>query len=180
MRLLLFIGWVFLSVSAQCGDTSFNANRLKGFKKLFYKLVILHPKINSSFERTLLRHYLAGSGETYLITETDFKKLNVVIPVFETSNCIVLKSNPQLCTTKVDLLPDAYFGWALGTATCIYKANSTELVSFVDVYDFNKKKKGQRSLRLELITRFFRVITPRSAKAFVVSYADEAYSLAPL
>jgi hypothetical protein len=180
MRRFILFGWVLFSYIAYGGDTVSATNQLRGYKKFFYKIVILHPKLNSNFERTLLKHYLAGSGETYLISQADFVKLKNVIPVFEKSNCIVLKSNAELCAVKLDLLQNDYFGWALGTTTCIFKTNGAELISFFDIYDFNKKKKGQRSLKFELITRIFRLITPRSAKAFVVSYAEAAYSLVPL
>jgi hypothetical protein len=180
MRLFILAGCLFFAAAAYSGDTTYNSNKLRGYKKLFYKLVILHPKINSSFERTLLRHYIAGSGETYLISETDFKKLKNVIPGYQKNDCILLKANPELCAVKVDLLQDAYFGWALGTVTCIFSSPGTELISFFDIYDFNKKKKGERPLKFEIITRIFKLTTPRSAKPFVVSYADAAYSVVPL
>lgn len=179
MRPLFFIACLFLSVAAYSGDTLSN-KELRGYKKIFYKLVILHPKINSTFERSLLKHYLAGSGVTYLVVNSDFVKLKNTISGFEKNNCVILKSNPQYYTVKVKLDDDAYFGWALGTITCIFNSNNSELISFVDVYDFNKKKNGQRSLKSELITRVFRLMAPRSAKAFIVSYADAAYSLVPL
>ena len=179
MRPLLFMACLFLTVAAYSGDTLSNY-KLRGYKKLFYKLVILHPKINSIFERSLLKHYLEGSGTTYLITDTDFVNLKNTIAVFEKSNCVVLKSNPEYCTRKVKLDDDSYFGWGLGTITCIFNNSSNQMISFADVYDFNKKKNGQRSLKSELVTRVFRLIAPRSAKAFIVSYADAAYSLVPL
>lgn len=171
---------MLFTMAAQCGDSSFHANQLRGYKKFFYKLVTLHPKINSDFEQSLLKHYLAGSGTAYLIADSDFVKLKHTIAASETSNCIVLKSNEHYCTRKVKLDDDNYFGWGLGTITCIFNNSNNQMISFADVYDFNKKKKGQRSFKSEIVTRVFRLIAPRSAKAFVVSYADAAYSLVPL
>jgi hypothetical protein len=179
MRLFIFIGCLFFAVAANGRDTVSN-NKLRGYKKLFYKLVILHPKINSPFERLLLKHYLAGSGTTYLIADTDFVKLKGAIATIEKSNCIVLKSSPKYCTIQVKLDDDNYFGWGLGTITCIFNNNNNQMISFADVYDFNKKKKRKRSLKSEIVTRVFRLIAPHSVKAFVVSYADAAYSLVPL
>ncbi|MBX9785581.1 MAG: hypothetical protein K2X48_20045 [Chitinophagaceae bacterium] len=174
MRPLLFIVCLFLAVAAYSGDT-LSDNNLRGYKKLFYKLVLLHPKINSTFERSLLKHYLAGSGAAYLIAGSDFVKLKNTVTAFEKSDCVLLKSNPQYCTVKVKLDEDVYFGWGLGTITCIFSNSSNEMISFADVYDFNKKKKGQRSFKSEIVTRIFRLIAPRSAKAFIVSYGTAAF-----
>jgi hypothetical protein len=175
MRLFIFTGCLFFIVAAYSGDSAYNSHPLRGYSKLFYKLVILHPKINSSFERSLLKHYLAGSGDTYLITDSDFVKLRSKVAATEKNNCSVLKSNTQYCTIQIKLDDDNYFGWGLGTITCIFNNSNNELISFADVYDFNKKKKGQRSFKSEMVTRVFRLIAPRTAKAFVVSYGDDAY-----
>lgn len=170
------MGYLFLTVAAYSGDTASSNDHLRGYKKFVYKLLLLHPKINSTFERSLLKHYLAGSGTTYLIADTDFIKLKNTVAGFDNNNCVVVKSNPNYCAIQLNLVDDIYFGWALGTITCIFSnGNKNEFISFADVYDFNKKKKGMRSLRLEMITRIFRLITPRSAKAFIVSYGTTAY-----
>lgn len=175
MRHFIFIGTLLFAVTAHSGDTANTSKQLRGYKKLFYKLAILHPKINSAFERSLLKHYLTGSGATYLIADSDFVKLKSTIAKLENSTCVLLKSSPENCTIKAKLDDDNYFGWGLGTITCIFTNRNNQMISFADVYDFNKKKKGQRSFKLEIVTRVFSLIAPRSAKAFVVSYGDDAY-----
>lgn len=162
--------------TASGGDTisiAYNKPVLKGYKKIFYKLIILHPKINSVLERNLLRHYLAGTGTAFQLSDLDFIRLKKIVPVYADSTCTPLEKSTNYCMRRVQLIDDSYFGWGLGTVTCIFEQQ--QLVSFFDVYDFNKKKTGERKNKLEFVTRLFGIIAPKTAKSFIVTYAKEAY-----
>jgi hypothetical protein len=74
---------------------------------------------------------------------------------------------------------DAYFGWGLGTITVLYNTTDAGIVSFIDYYDFNKKKKGIRSRKNELTTRLFRLLAPARARSFLVTFAADAYFIKP-
>lgn len=151
--------------------------KLRGYRQLFYKLVSLHPKLNSSFEKELLQHYLLGSGETFVVSEADFKRLQQTVPLYLTdTDCKPVETNqPGYCARYVNLHDDNYFGWGVGNLTVIYQTTDQSLVSFVDYYDFDKKKKGKRSFRNEFITRMFRLLAPASARSFVITYNADAY-----
>lgn len=180
MRIAIFIFFLFLTVRSYATDSLPAADHLKGYKKWFYKIVLLHPKINSPLERALLKHYLAGSGTAFLFADSDFVKLKNAVGAMNKNECTSSQHNNQFyCTQKAVLDGDIYFGWGLGTITCIFTTNSREMISFADVYDFNKKKKGQRKRSSELATRIFRLLAPRSAKSFIVSYGEAAYSITP-
>lgn len=176
MRWILFFFLLMVFAAARSNDSVRVRDPLKGYKKLFYHLVTKHPKINSPLERALLRHYLAGSGVTFLITDEEFTMLQIAVKDFSNSYCNPLKTDSSYCSQKIVLDNDVYFGWGLGTITCIFDQQTKQLITFADVYDFNKKKKGQRYLKSEIVTRIFRWVAPRSAKAFVVSYGTAAYS----
>lgn len=155
--------------------------KLRGYRQLFYKLVSLHPKLNSSFEKELLQHYLLGSGETFIISEADFKRLQQTVPLYITNtDCKPLETNqPGYCSRYVNLHEDNYFGWGVGNLTVIYQTTDQTLVSFVDYYDFDKKKKGKRRAKNELITRMFRLLAPSSSRSFVITYNADAYYVKP-
>lgn len=180
MRLGILFFLLITVLHARSTDSAQLTDNLKGYKKLFYTLVTKHPRINSPLERALLRHYLAGSGTTVLLTDDVFVQLQKVVRKKVSSSCVPLKTDTALCSGHVVLDDDPYFGWALGTITCVYTRQTNQLLTFADVYDFNKKKKGQRNLKSEIVTRIFRLIAPRSAKAFIVSYGTAAYSAVPL
>lgn len=155
--------------------------KLRGYRQLFYKLVSLHPKLNSPFEKELLQHYLQGSGEMFVVSETDFKRLQQTVPLYLTDgDCKPLETNqPGYCARYVNLHDDNYFGWGVGNLTVIYQTTDQSLVSFVDYYDFDKKKKGKRRARNEFITRAFRLLAPASARSFVITYNADAYFVKP-
>ncbi len=177
--LILFL----LPVGLLAGDSSAigtgKQRKLKGYRKLFYQLIALHPKLNSPLEKELLQHYLAGSGETFIISASDFKRLQQTVPLFANGDSckIIASAQNNYCYKQVDLNNDAYFGWALGTITVIYNAADKEIVSFIDKYDFNKKKKGLRSGKNEFITAVFRILSPARARSFPVTFASDAYYL---
>lgn len=179
--LILFLlpGYVF------AGDSTImkavQKQSLKGYKKLLYKVVLLHPKMNSGFERALLKHYLLGSGTTYHMADSDFVRLQKTVPNYiHTKNCMIVpSSNQQYCVQPVDLNDDNYFGWALGNIRGIYKNGTDELITLADYYDFNKAKRGVRTRKQELITRVFKFLAPKSAKAFVVTYDADGFMLTP-
>ena len=179
-RICLFI-LLLLPVGLFAGDSAAvrtgEAIQLKGYRKLFYSIVALHPKLNSPLEKKLLQHYLAGSGETFMLSTADFKRLQQTVPFFvQADSCrAVTASQNNYCYKQVDLDEDAYFGWALGTITVLYNATDKEIVSFIDKYDFNKKKKGFRSRKSEFVTRVFRILAPSRARSFLVTFANEAY-----
>lgn len=152
---------------------------LRGYKRLVFKIVSMHPKLNSALEKDLLKHYLLGSGTTYQLSDSDFVHLRKISKFhFVDSICIVIHSNnEQYCCRLVDLNNDDYFGWGLGTITGIFQQASGELISIADSYDFNKKKKGNRKFKNELISVIFRLIAPASAKSFIVTYRAEGYMI---
>jgi hypothetical protein len=154
-------------------------HELKGYKRLVFKLVSMHPKLNSALEKDLLKHYLLGSGTTYQLSDSDFVRLKKVSKFhFVDSVCrIIHSSNEQYCYRLVDLNNDDYFGWGLGTISVIFQQASGELISIADSYDFNKKKKGIRRFKNELISGIFRLIAPSSAKSFIVTYRADGYFL---
>lgn len=155
--------------------------KLRGYRQLFYKLVSLHPKLNSPLEKELLQHYLLGSGETFVVSEADFKRLQQAVSLYVTgTDCKPLETNqPGYCTQYVNLHNDNYFGWGVGNLTVIYQTTDQSLVSFVDYYDFDKKKKGSRRSRNEFVTRLFRLVAPASARSFVITYNADAYFVKP-
>lgn len=155
--------------------------KLKGYRQLFFKLVALHPRLNSPLEKELLQHYLLGTGETFVISEADFKRLQKTIPLYSTNTeCKPAETNkPGYCVKYVSLIDDDYFGWGLGNLTVIYQTGELAIVSFVDYYDFDKKKKGNRKAKNELTTRLFRLFAPAAARSFVVTYNADAYYVKP-
>lgn len=155
--------------------------KLKGYRQLFYKLLLLHPRLNSPLEKELLKHYLSGSGETFVISEADFKRLQQTVPLYSANaDCKPAEANqPGYCVKYVNLHDDDYFGWAVGNLTVIYKTTDQSIVSVADYYDFDKKKKGSRKLKKEFITRIFRLLAPAAARSFVVTYNADAYYVKP-
>ncbi|MEJ8843152.1 hypothetical protein WG954_12250 [Lacibacter sp. H375] len=155
--------------------------KLRGYRQLFYKVVSLHPKLNSPFEKELLQHYLLGSGDTFVVSDSDFKRLQQTVPLYiKDSDCKPAEANqPGYCTKYVNLHDDNYFGWGVGNLTVIYQTNDQTLVSLVDYYDFDKKRKGQRRVKNEFSTRMFRFFAPASARSFVITYNADAYFVKP-
>ena len=184
LRFCLLILWL-IPVGLMAGNLAAapvtHEKKLKGYRKFLYGLVIRHPKLNSPFERALLKHYFSGSGETFVISAADFKRLQQTVPLFSKSDsCIILSGKQQTyCYKQVDLNEDVYFGWGLGTITILYDAAGKNMVSFIDAYDFNKKKKGMRSAKNELFTRLFRLLAPARSKSFLVTFGADAYFLTP-
>ncbi len=178
--LLLFIPSLLVAGDSASVDGT-KQKKLKGYRQLFYKLVSLHPKLNSTLEKKMLQHYLLGSGETFLLSETDFRRLQQTVPLYLTNDaCKPLANNQSgYCTKYVNMHNDQYFGWALGNATIVYQTNDQALVSLVDYYDFDKKEKGKRSTRNELITRLFRMLAPASSRSFIITYNADAYFIQP-
>ncbi len=175
--LVLFLLPGFLFAGDSTAVKTMHKQSLKGYKKLLYKVVLLHPEMNSAFEHALLKHYLLGSGTTYLMADSDFVRLQKTVPNYiHTKNCITASSNNQdYCVQHIDLNDDNYFGWALGNIRVIYKNGTDELISLADYYDFNKAKKGARTRKQELLTRVFKFLAPISAKAFVVTYDADGF-----
>ncbi len=172
---ILFLLPVFLYAGDSTQNKEGRKHSLKGYKKILYNIVLLHPKMNSAFERALLKHYLLGSGSAYVIADSDFVQLQKTIPHYvHTKNCVIA-NNQQYCIQHIDLNEDAYFGWALGNMYGIYQTSTELLVSLADLYDFNKAKRGVRSQKSELLSRVFRFFAPASAKAFVVTYNADGY-----
>jgi hypothetical protein len=151
--------------------------KLRGYHQFFYKLVSLHPKLNSPLEKKMLRHYLLGSGGVFLFNDADFKRLKEVVPRYATgTNCKPLENGTSgYCTQYVNLHDDDYFGWGLGNLTVIYQDNDASIVSFADYYDFDKKEKGKRKLKNEIVTRVFRLLAPASSRPFIVTYGADAF-----
>lgn len=175
-RIVFFLLAQLVLQIAHSSDTIYFKNNklaLKGYKKIFYKLIILHPKINSPLERGLLRHYLSGSGTVFQLSDLDFMQLLKIASLDTDATCTPLEKSNSYCIKRVSLINDPYFGWGLGTVTFIFQQQ--QLVSFFDVYDFNKKKTGERKRNLEFLTRLFELIAPKSAKSFIVTYAKDAY-----
>ena len=179
MRCFFFIVMLFsFTVTAAQQQVVYN-DQLHGYKKLFYKIVLLHPKMNSPVEQRMLKHYLAGSGTAYFFSNDEFQLLKITVPDFhKDQNCNQLQQTGY-CTKQAVLDNNDFFGWALGTITCVYSIATNELVSFADVYDFNKKPKGKRKLRSEIATRIFRFLSPKSAKPFIVTYGSNAFYKQP-
>nr|WP_294907018.1 hypothetical protein [uncultured Lacibacter sp.] len=151
--------------------------KLRGYRQFFYRFISTHPRLNSPLEKELLKHYLAGSGETFTISAADFELMKLLLPQAEKQqNC--KKAENGYCIKQVDLNDDDYFGWGLGTITVVYDQTEQPL-TFIDRYDFNKKNKGQRSGRNELLTRVFRLIAPIKARSFLVTYNAEVRMIAP-
>jgi hypothetical protein len=176
MRWFIFFILFVPAIAGYCNDSVYSKTHLKGYKKMFYKLAILHPSLNSPLERKLLQHYLIGSGESFLISAPEFERLKKsAFQLKEKSKAVAPEPTTIFYTERIVLDDDPYFGFGLGTITGIYNKESKELISFVDVYDFNKKKVGARKLKSEIITRMFRLIAPRSSKKFIVCYGDAAY-----
>ena len=178
--LLLFIPSLLIAGDSASVDVT-KQKKLKGYPQLFYKLVSLHPKLNSPLEKKMLQHYLLGSGETFLLSEADFKRLQQTVSLYMTNDqCKPIENNNTgYCTKYVNLHNDHYFGWALGNVTVIYQTNDQSLVSLVDYYDFDKKEKGKRKIKNELTTRLFRIMAPSSSRPFIVTYQSEAYFVQP-
>ena len=174
---LLLLLPVFIYAVDSTVPVTLHTQQLKGYKKLLYRAVLLHPKMNSTLERDLLKHYLLGSGSTYRLSDSDFIQLNKISPMYVVDqHCrAVVSTNQQYCIRRIDVNEDAYFGWALGNISGIYQMASGELISIADVYDFNKKKKGKRKRAYEFYTRIFIMLTPSSAKSFVVTYHADGY-----
>jgi hypothetical protein len=179
MRCLILSIMLFGFAGAVAQHKSLYNDQLHGYKKLFYKIVLLHPKMNSLTERQMLKHYLAGSGSPYLFSNDEFQLLKETVPDFhKAQNCNQLQQTGY-CTKQAVLDGNDIFGWALGTITCVYSSATNELVSFADVYDFNKKPKGKRKLQSEIATRIFRFLSPKSAKPFIVTYGIDAFYKQP-
>ncbi|MFY7840687.1 MAG: hypothetical protein ACOVP7_10455, partial [Lacibacter sp.] len=150
--------------------------RLKGYRKLFYRVVCVHPKLNSPLERALLKHYLLGSGTVFKLSTADFQKMKKLLTLLPSPQTNCRPVTKDYCLMPANLSDDDYFGWALGNITVVY--NNDQLpVTFIDRYDFNRKPKGQRRVKGELVTRLFGLIAPRKAKAFLVTYNANAYEL---
>ncbi len=184
MKLIYCLLLLLIPVSIYAVDsTELNApaKQLRGYKKLLYRAVLLHPKMNSTLERDLLKHYLLGSGSTYLLSDSDFIQLKKISPKYIIDqHCRAVDSDSQhYCIKRIDLNADAYFGWALGNISGIYQIASGELISIADIYDFNKKKKDKRKRTYQFYTRIFIMLTPLSAKPFVVTYNADGYILLP-
>ena len=175
--LLLPVGLLAVDSTAATGKE----RTLKGYRRFLYNVLILHPKLNSPLEQALLQHYFAGTGETFIISNADFKRWQQTGPLYaKADSCKQLSSKQSnYCYRQVDLNEDAYFGWGLGTITVLYNTTDAGIVSFIDYYDFNKKKKGIRSRKNELTTRLFRLLAPARARSFLVTFAADAYFIKP-
>jgi len=175
--LILFLLPGFLFAGDTTANKTVQKQSLKGYKKLLYNVVLLHPQLNSGFERELLKHYLLGSGSTYLMADSDFVRLQKTVPNYiHNKNCIISSSGiHNYCVQHIDLNDDDYFGWALGNIRGIYKNGTDELITLADYYDFNKAKRGARTRKQELLTRVFKFLAPKSAKAFVVTYDADGF-----
>ncbi len=169
--LLLICLTPLLSFASDSSSTIHPTEKLKGYKRILYNVVLLHPKMNSPLEKELLKHYLSGSGTTYEMSDDDFTILKQTVAVCKCGTaCTPGTSSQTYCISRFDLNADAYFGWALGNAYCIYETSTGQLVSVADIYDFNRAKAGVRKFKNELITRIFNMLSPASAKSFVVTY----------
>lgn len=178
MRSILLLIWItpLLASATDSSSAKHPSIKLKGYKRILYNVVLLHPKMNSPFEKELLKHYLLGSGTTYEMSDDDFSRLKQSVAVCKCGTaCLPGASSQAYCISRFDLNADAYFGWALGNAFCIYETATGQLVSVADIYDFNRAKAGVRKLKNELITRIFRLLSPASAKSFVVTYKADGF-----
>lgn len=175
----LFLLFFLLPAFTKAGDSTVVAEknvRLKGYRKIFYQIICMHPKLNSPLERTLLKHYLQGSGTAFELSTADFQKMKTLLSLLPASKTNCRPVIKDYCVMPANLSDDDYFGWALGNITVVY--NNEQLpVTFIDRYDFNRKPKGQRRVKGELATRIFSFIAPRKAKAFLVTYDANAYEL---
>lgn len=177
MRWLTCLLFLALSTSALCSDSVYTPKPLKGYKKLFFNIITKHPSLNSPIEKKLLQHYLSGSGEVYLLTESEFEALKTAVAQQrQQKQPFIQQVSSTYYTENVRLDDDADFGFALGTINCVFESSTGNMISFTDTYDFNKKKKGVRSLRSELYTRIFKLIAPRSSKKFTVTYLTATFS----
>jgi hypothetical protein len=174
MRWFLSVFFTCICIVALCSDSVYAPEPLKGYCKLFYKIITTHPQLNSPIEKKLLQHYLSGSGAVYILSDEEFTALTKVVAQHQSYRSFAVTEKPVYVTERVTLDEDATFGYALGTITCFYETATGNMVSFNDRYDFNKKKKGIRHLKSELYTRIFRLIAPRKAKAFTVCYVPHA------
>lgn len=176
---LLFTLFICTNDAQSSASNHKPSHELKGYKKFLFKLVSIHPKLNSALEKDLLKHYLLGSGTTYQLSDSDFVHLKKVSKFhFVDSVCNIIHSNnEQYYYRLIDLNNDHYFGWALGTISGIFQQATGELISIADSYDFKKKKRGIRRFKNELISGIFRLIAPSSAKSFIVTYGAEGYFL---
>lgn len=172
---------VFLFAGDSAENAAVKKSSLRGYKKLLYNIVLLHPKMSSGVERELLKHYLLGSGSAYILSDSDFVRLKKTIPLYARSNqCMEDEAaDHRYCVQYVDLNDDAYFGWALGNIAAIYQSGTNIVVSLADIYNFNKMKKGIRTRKNEFITRTFRFLAPASAKPFAVTYPAEGFIVKP-
>ncbi|MBS4065299.1 MAG: hypothetical protein KGZ74_12105 [Chitinophagaceae bacterium] len=177
MRWIASLLFFILATPAFCSDSAYTNQRLKGYKKLFYLLITAHPAVKSPIEQKLLQHYLSGSGTVYLLTDEEFETLKKTVgQQRQQKHELIQQAASAYYTERVRLDDDPEFGFALGTINCVFESSTGNMISFTDVYDFNKKKKGLRSLRSELYTRMFRLIAPRNSKKFIVTYRAPAFS----
>lgn len=175
----------FFPACLLAGDSTMLASvqkkKLKGYRGLFYKFVSKHPRLNSPLEKALLQHYLLGSGETFIVSAADFKRLQKTVPLhIGNAVCQPVETNQSgYCIRSVNLHNDDYFGWGVGNLTVIFHEKENEIVSFVDYYDFDKKKKGKRTIQNEFFTRLFRLLAPAAARSFVVTYNADVFYVQP-
>ena len=107
----------------------------------------------NKFCHRLLRHYINGSGETFYLSEQEFKYLlsrgiiTTELPkLFEGNNY----ANISFYESESDLL------YSFGTGTVSYTISSDgirEYLGFHDYYNFDPKPWGSRSIQAEIITR---------------------------
>lgn len=174
--LLLFMPSL-LAAGDSAAVTAVKQKKLHGYRQLFYKFVSLHPKLNSPLEKNLLKHYLLGSGETFLISDADFVRLQQAVSRYASNTeCKPLvNAEAGYCTQYVNLHDDSYFGWGVGNLTIIYETTGKTIISCLDYYDFDKKEKGKRKLKNEIVTRLFRMLAPASSRSFIVTYGADAF-----
>jgi len=58
-----------------------------------------------------------------------------------------------------------------GSATLYYN-NQGNIVGFYDLYDFDSKPWGERSIKNEIITRMVNIVSPSTAKPFSIRYGQ--------
>ncbi|MFT3844442.1 MAG: hypothetical protein QM725_05275 [Lacibacter sp.] len=169
----------FIPLTVLAADSSVTAQaevkKLRGYKRFLFNVVLLHPKMDSPLEKDLLRHFLIGSGSLYKVSDADFNRLKQT--VLQHPQKLISDSTLYSAyrLARVDLNNDQYFGMALGNIVTISSTDSGEIISFADVYDFNKTRKGKRTLKNEFLTRTFRLLSPSSARAFIVTYNADGY-----
>lgn len=186
MKTILCWLLIFLPIHLLAGDTTAAKMKhppvLKGYKRWLYKIVTLHPKLNSGLERDLLKHYLLGTGTTYQLSETDALHLKEICSTYlkgEVITPVNTEAHASYRIQLIDLNANAYFGWGLGTVCGIFHPVTGQLESIADVYDFPKAKKGQRSFMNECYTRLFKLIAPSTARPFLVTFHAEGYIAKP-